>query len=254
MLDGNILAMIAGLWEFVSTGVLVADAGGVTDTIKWWIDFILHLDDQLLELIKDYGVWTHLILFGVIFCETGLVVTPFLPGDSLLFAAGAFAAAGSLRIEWLVPLLIVAAILGDTVNYALGYWFGEHAFNGAIPFLKKSHLDRTHAFFEKYGGKAVIVARFTPFFRTFVPFVAGIGSMNYRHFILYNVVGGTAWVLIFLYLGYGFGNIPIVKKYFELVMVAVVGLSLVPIAWEWWVLRAEHKRAAAQAKPVEAST
>lgn len=228
---------------------LFADAG--SGGLKWFVDFILHLDNQLLELTKKYGEWTHLILFLVIFCETGLVVTPFLPGDSLLFAAGAFAAAGSLKIEWLIPLLIIAAILGDTVNYFCGHWLGEHAFSGKIPFLKKAHLDKTHAYFEKYGGKTIIIARFVPIVRTFAPFVAGIGSMNYFKFIVYNVVGGIFWVLIFLLLGYAFGTMEVVKKNFELVMVAIVAISIVPVIWEWWSHRSEAKKQAAQATPVE---
>lgn len=219
------------------------------EILRWGFDLLLHLDDELKKIVTQYGVWAHLILFGVIFCETGLVVTPFLPGDSLLFAAGAFAADRSLRIEWLIPLLILAAIVGDTVNYWLGHWIGEHAFNGKIPFLKKSHLDKTHRFFEKYGGKTIILARFVPIVRTFAPFVAGMGSMNYRLFLLYNVVGGIAWVLIFVLLGYWFGTWPFIQKNFELVMVAIVGLSLLPPAWElglhWWQQRST------QAKPVD---
>ncbi len=211
------------------------------ELLRWGFDLLLHLDDELKKIVAQYGLWAHLILFGVIFCETGLVVTPFLPGDSLLFAAGAFAADGSLRIEWLLPLLIVAAIAGDTVNYWMGHWFGEHAFSGKIPFLKKEHLEKTHRFFEKYGGKTIILARFVPIIRTFAPFVAGMGSMNYRLFLVYNVVGGIAWVLIFVPLGYWFGTLEIVKKNFELVMVAIVGLSLLPPAWElahhWWIHR-----------------
>ncbi|HEY4259283.1 MAG TPA: DedA family protein [Schlesneria sp.] len=200
--------------------------------LRWSFDFLLHLDDELKKIVTQYGVWSHLILFGVIFCETGLVITPFLPGDSLLFAAGAFAADRSLRIEWLIPLLIIAAIAGDTVNYWLGHWIGEHAFSGKIPFLKKAHLEKTHRFFEKYGGKTIILARFVPIIRTFAPFVAGMGSMNYRLFLVYNVVGGILWVLIFVPLGFWFGTWPIVKENFELVMVAIVGLSLLPPAWE----------------------
>ena len=156
------------------------------------------------------------------------MVTPFLPGDSLLFAAGAFASDQSLKMEWLVPLLIVAAILGDTVNYWIGHWIGERALSGKIPFLKKSHLDKTNAYFAKYGGTTIIVGRFVPIVRTFAPFVAGMGSMNYRKFFLYNVVGGVIWVLIFLYLGYWFGGIPFVQKNFELVMVGIVLISVIP--------------------------
>ena len=170
----------------------------------------------------------------------------FLPGDSLLFAAGAFAADRSLRIEWLVPLLILAAFLGDTVNYWLGHWIGEHAFNSKIPFLTKANLDNAHSYFEKYGGKTIILARFIPIVRTFAPFVAGIGSMNYRKFFIYNIIGAVVWVLIFLFLGYGFGTIPVVQRNFELVIVGVILLSVVPVAWEWWCHRARQKKVAIQ--------
>ena len=212
----DLLQLIFGLFvnaiPFASAmpfGILAAGDGGeavnqgfhLMEFLRWSFDFLLHLDDELKKIVTQYGVWSHLILFGVIFCETGLVVTPFLPGDSLLFAAGAFAADRSLRIEWLLPLLIVAAIAGDTVNYWMGHWFGEHAFSGKIPFLKKDHLEKTHRFFEKYGGKTIILARFVPIIRTFAPFVAGMGSMNYRLFLVYNVVGGILWVLIFVPLG-----------------------------------------------------
>lgn len=242
-------------------GILAAADGGeaanqgfnLMEFLRWSFDFLLHLDDELKKIVTKYGVWSHLILFAVIFCETGLVVTPFLPGDSLLFAAGAFAADRSLRIEWLLPLLIVAAIAGDTVNYWMGHWFGEHAFSGKIPFLKKSHLEKTHRFFEKYGGKTIILARFVPIIRTFAPFVAGMGSMNYRLFLVYNVVGGILWVMIFVPLGYWFGTQPIVKENFELVMVAIVGLSLVPPAWEFVAHWLAHRkqRAAGSSDPAK---
>lgn len=220
----------------------------LVELLRWGFDLLLHLDDELKKIIAQYGVWAHLILFGVIFCETGLVVTPFLPGDSLLFAAGAFAADRSLRLEWLLPLLIIAAIVGDTVNYWMGHWFGDHAFNGKIPFLKRAHLDKTHQFFEKYGGKTIILARFVPIIRTFAPFVAGMGSMNYRQFLLYNFSGGIAWVLIFVLLGYWFGRWPFVQENFELVMVAIVGLSLLPPAWEFlmhWLNQRKKRQAVA---------
>lgn len=220
---------------------LLAAADAAPAGLKWWIDFLLHLDDKLMELVKEYGVWTHLILFAVIFCETGLVVLPFLPGDSLLFAAGAFAAAGSLKLEWLIPLLIVAAIVGDTVNYWMGHWMGPRAFSGTVPGLKPKHLEMTRSYFEKYGGKTIIIARFVPLIRTFAPFVAGLGAMNYRQFFIYNVVGGIVWVLIFTLLGYWFGNIPFVKDNFELVMVAIVLLSVAPPVWEWWRHRSSQK-------------
>jgi membrane-associated protein len=231
-------------------GDAVGDGFSLWELIRWGFDLLLHLDDELKKIVIQYGFWAHLILFGVIFCETGLVVTPFLPGDSLLFAAGAFAGDGSLRLEWLLPLLMVAAIAGDTLNYWMGHWFGEHAFSGRIPFLKHAHLEKTHRFFEKYGGKTIILARFVPIIRTFAPFIAGMGSMNYRLFLLYNVVGGAVWVVIFVLLGYWFGTLEFVKQNFELVMVAIVGLSLMPPAWEFvqhWL--AQRKLAAA--KPQE---
>lgn len=241
-----------GAWDLFPSSLLIANAAGGPETIGWWIDLLFHLDDMLKDLITDYGGWTHLILFAVIFCETGLVVTPFLPGDSLLFLAGAFASAGALRMEWLLPLLIVAAVLGDTMNYWLGHLIGDRAMNGGIPFLKKEHFDKTHAYFEKYGGKTIIIARFVPIVRTFAPFVAGIGAMNYRRFFLFNVIGGVAWVLICLYAGYFFGNLPIVKKNFELVVVGIVGISVLPMLWEWFSHRAEQKKIDAQSKPAEA--
>jgi membrane-associated protein len=238
----SVISVMGGMIAALLTSLPLAEVAEGAGTLKWFLDFVLHLDDQLTEIIKSYGIWTHLILFAVIFCETGLVVTPFLPGDSLLFATGAFAARGALRMDLLVPLLIVAAILGDTVNYWLGHWIGARAFSGAVPFLKKSHLEKTQAYFAKYGGKTIIIARFVPIVRTFAPFVAGIGAMNYRQFFLYNVVGGIVWVLIFLFLGYWFGNIPFVQKNFELVMVAIVVLSLAPPLWEWWQHRAAQKK------------
>lgn len=241
------LICLTSVFDLFSSSFLVADAG--PESLKWWIDLLLHLDDKLKELIKDYGVWTHLILFAVIFCETGLVITPFLPGDSLLFAAGAFAADGSLRIEWLIPLLIVAAILGDTANYGIGYWFGEHAFSGKIPFLKKAHLDKTHAYFEKYGGKTIIIARFVPIVRTFAPFVAGVGSMSYWRFLAYNVIGGIVWVLPLLYAGYWFGGFDFVKKNFEIVVLAIIGISILPIFFEWWAHRSKKKNPPEDPKP-----
>jgi membrane-associated protein len=178
----------------------------------------------------------------VIFMETGFVVTPFLPGDSLLFAAGTFAALGSLNPLYLFLLLTVAAILGDTVNYSIGKYIGPKAFSGEIKFLKKEHLDKTQEFYEKHGGKAIILARFIPIIRTFAPFVAGIGTMKYRKFIVYNVVGGIAWVAIFTFLGYFFGNIEFVKKNFELVIFAIIFISFVPPVLEVIKARKESKQ------------
>lgn len=197
------------------------------------IDLFLHLDRHLGELIADYGVWTYAILFAIIFCETGLVVTPFLPGDSLLFAAGTFAARGDLELASLFVLLTVAAILGDTVNYWLGHYIGPRAFTGKVRFLKKEHLDRTHRFYEKHGGKTIILARFIPIIRTFAPFVAGIGAMHYGKFILYNVVGGIVWVGLCLAAGYFFGQIDLVKENFGLVVIAIVVISVLPLAVEF---------------------
>lgn len=198
------------------------------------VDLFLHLDKHLNDIIGQYGSWTYLILFLIVFCETGLVVTPFLPGDSLLFAAGAFAALGSLNVFWLFVLLWIAALLGDTVNYWLGYWVGPRIFHREnVRFLNKKHLERTHAFYERYGGKTIIIARFIPILRTFAPFVAGIGRMRYLKFIAYSVVGGVAWVAICVFAGYFFGNLEIVKKNFSLVIIAIVLISTLPMLVEY---------------------
>lgn len=212
------------------------------DLLRSVVDLFLHLDQHLSRVIADYGVWTHLILFLIVFAETGLVVTPFLPGDSLLFAAGTFAALGSLDLWLVVVLLIAAAILGDTVNYWVGAWVGPRAFSGSVKFLRKDYLDRTHAFYEKHGGKTIILARFVPIIRTFAPFVAGVGAMSYSKFIAYNVVGAVLWVGLFVPAGYFFGNIPAVRKNFTLVILAIVALSVAPIALE--ALRTRRSRPA----------
>jgi membrane-associated protein len=206
------------------------------------MDLFLHLDQHLNEIVTTYGVWTHLILFAIVFAETGLVVTPFLPGDSLLFAAGALAAIGSLDLWLLVALLIGAAILGDTVNYWVGAWIGPRAFSGNVKFLRKDYLDRTHAFYEKHGGKTIILARFVPIIRTFAPFVAGVGAMSYPKFITYNIVGAVLWVGLFVPLGYFFGNMPTVKENFSLVILAIIAISVMPIAVE--AIRARRSRPA----------
>ncbi|MBN8582277.1 MAG: DedA family protein [Anaerolineae bacterium] len=206
------------------------------------IDLFLHLDEYLQEIIVNYGAWTYAILFIVIFVETGLVVMPFLPGDSLLFAAGTFAALGSFNVWGLIGLLIVAAVLGDAVNYSIGHYLGDRAYN--IKWIKKEYLEKTHAFFEKHGGKAIFLARFVPIVRTFAPFVAGIGKMSYAYFATYNIVGGVTWVFLFTLLGYFFGNIPFVKKNFELVIIVIILLSVVPMVYEWWKHRSEKKSAA----------
>jgi len=205
--------------------------------------FFVHLDRHLGELAGQYGDWLYGILFLIIFCETGLVVTPFLPGDSLLFAAGALAAVGSINIHALFLLLAFAAIAGNTVNYSVGRYLGEKAFRPEARVLKQEYLDRTHRFFERHGGKTIVIARFVPIIRTFAPFVAGAGRMTYRHFLFYNVTGAIAWTASFLYGGYFFGNLPFVKQNFSLVILAIIILSLMPGVVEYW----RHRRAAAKA-------
>jgi membrane-associated protein len=199
------------------------------ELIKTFFDIFMHLDKHLGGVIQAYGIWTYLILFLIIFCETGLVITPILPGDSLLFAAGAFAAIGALDAGWLFVLLSIAAVAGDTVNYGIGSYLGPKIFHREkVRFLNREYLDRTHRFYEKHGGKTIIIARFMPIIRTFAPFVAGIGTMSYMRFISYNVVGGIVWIASFVFAGYFFGNIPLVKKNFTLVILAIIFLSVLP--------------------------
>jgi membrane-associated protein len=218
------------------------------DLAKKLIDFILHIDRHLAEIIASYGVWTYAVLFLIIFAETGLVVTPFLPGDSLLFAAGAFSAKPEtgLNIHLMALLLLVAAVLGDTVNYWVGSKLGPAVFKREDSFLlRKKHLDRAHAFFAKYGGRAIILARFVPIVRTFVPFVAGVGTMTYGRFLLFNVIGGFVWVYFFSYAGYLFGNQPFVQKNFKLVILAIIIVSVIPMVVEGFrVWRASRRPAA----------
>ncbi|ALB44617.1 hypothetical protein AXY43_09305 [Clostridium sp. MF28] len=211
------------------------------NTVTYLIDIFLHLDKYLGFIINNYGFETYLLLFFIIFLETGLVVTPFLPGDSLIFAAAAFAAMGMLNIYALLGLLIVAAILGDTVNYEIGRIFGDKLINIAGgKLIKKEHLDKTNKFYEKHGGKTIIFARFIPIVRTLAPFVAGIGKMQYRHFISFNAIGGILWVLVVSALGFFFGNIPVVKKNFEFVIIAIIFISIVPVIVEF--LRSKMKK------------
>jgi membrane-associated protein len=192
------------------------------------ISFVLHIDKYISILIQNYGNLVYLILLLIVFCETGLVVIPFLPGDSLLFAAGAFAASGSLKITLLYFLFIAAAFLGDTVNYHIGYYIGPKAFKSNSKLLKKEHLERTYEFYKKHGGKTIIIARFMPIIRTFAPFVAGIGKMGYSKFISYNLIGGILWVTLILFAGYYFGNMPIVKDNFSMVVYGIIIVSILP--------------------------
>jgi membrane-associated protein len=203
------------------------------------VDFILHLDVHLNAIIQNFGIWTYLILFLIIFLETGVVVTPFLPGDSLLFAAGSFAALGSLNVWVLFIILTLAAILGDTLNYWIGHFIGPRAFSGNVRFLKKEYLDRTHGFYEKHGGKTIILARFIPIIRTFAPFVAGIGAMDYPRFFLFNVTGAVLWVSLFTFGGYFFGNLPFVQDNFTFVILVIIVISVLPGVFEF--LRDKYK-------------
>lgn len=210
------------------------------ELLQYLIDLFLHLDEHLSVIIQTYGVWTYALLFFVIFMETGLVVTPFLPGDSLLFAAGTFASpalaqpgqAPPMNVWLLWFLLMGAAVLGDTANYWIGHYIGPRAFSGEVRFLKKEYLDRTHEFYEKHGGKTIVLARFIPIIRTFAPFVAGVGAMNYGRFISYNVIGGVLWVTLFTWGGYFFGNLPFVQENFSFVVLAIILISVLPAVYE----------------------
>ncbi|MFA5266684.1 MAG: DedA family protein [Methanoregula sp.] len=195
-----------------------------------FIDMVLHFDKYLPGIIETYGFWTYLILFLIVFCETGLVVTPYLPGDSMLFVAGALAGAGLLNIEVLIVSLIIAAVLGDSVNYWIGHTIGMKVLDWRCSFIKKEHLHTTHEYFEKYGGFTIVIARFVPFIRTFAPFLAGVGKMSYRWFITYNIVGAVLWVSAFSMIGYFFGGLPIVKENFSLLVYAIIGISLLAVA------------------------
>lgn len=205
------------------------------DILQFFIDFVLHIDVHLAELVQNYGVWIYGILFLIIFCETGLVVTPFLPGDSLLFVAGTLAALGSshINVHLMVLLLIGAAIVGDASNYFIGKFFGEKLFgNPDSKIFKQAYLDKTHEFYERHGGKTIIIARFVPIIRTFAPFVAGMGKMTYAHFFSFNVIGGVCWVPIFMYAGYFFGELDFVKHNLSLLIIAIIFVSLLPGVFE----------------------
>lgn len=205
------------------------------EILKHLIDFILHAENHLVWFIQNYGIWIYGLLFAIIFCETGLVVTPFLPGDSLLFAVGALAARPDmgLHVEIVLPLLLAAGILGDSVNYSMGKWIGPRVFHfESTRFFNRDHLLKAHAFYEKYGGRAIILARFVPIIRTFAPFVAGVGTMNYVKFLIYNVTGAVLWVGLFTGAGYLFGNMPLVQKNMKIVILGIIIVSVLPIVWE----------------------
>ena len=207
----------------------------------WLIDFILHIGDHLQELVKNYGNWIYAILFAIVFCETGLVVLPFLPGDSMLFAAGAIAAVGDMNVFVLMGLLIIAAVLGDFVNFEIGKHFGQRLFaNPSSKIFKKSYLQKTHDYYEKYGGRTIIIARFIPIVRTFAPFVGGMGKMNYAQFARYNVMGAVLWVTLFTLLGYFFGQLPFVKQHFSWIMIGIIVVSVVPMVVE--IIRHRHDK------------
>jgi membrane-associated protein len=214
------------------------------DVLKHLIDLFLHLDVHLEAVLRTYGTWTYLLLFAIVFCETGLVVTPILPGDSLLFAAGAFAAKDLLSLGWVMLVLFGAAVLGDTANYWIGHFLGPRLLT-MRRIVRPEHLQRTHDFYERYGGKTIIIARFVPIVRTFAPFVAGLGRMSYWRFMSYNVVGGALWVAVCTLAGYRFGQFEIVQKNFSLVVLAIIGVSLLPAVFEFWRERRRARRQAA---------
>ena len=210
------------------------------EIIKNIVEFFFHIDRHLNVVIQNCGVWSYAILFAIIFCETGLVITPFLPGDSLLFAAGTFAAVGSFNIFWLSIAIFAAAVIGDSVNYAIGKKIGEGIFTERSRFFKKKYLDKTHKFYEKYGGKTIVIARFVPIVRTFAPFVAGVGRMSYLYFFSYNVIGAFLWTLLFVGGGFFFGNMPIVKSNFSVVILIIIFISILPPIIEYWKHRRSH--------------
>ncbi len=218
------------------------------DFIMQIVDFILHVDKYLDMIIAAVGNWTYVVLFIIVFIETGLVVTPFLPGDSLLFAAGAFAARGAFDVILLYALMAVAAVLGDTANYWIGHYIGPRVFTTKSRLFKKEYLDRTQAFYDKHGGKTIFLARFIPIIRTFAPFVAGVGKMTYGHFITYNIVGGIVWTAIFIFGGYFFGNLPFVEKNFSLVIIAIIVISVLPAVYEAIKNRRQPTKPAAEEK------
>ena len=216
------------------------------DLIQWLVDFVLHIDEHLTDIISQYGTLTYLILFAIIFCETGLVVTPILPGDSLLFAAGAIAAQddSGLNVLLLAVLLVIAAFTGNLLNYSIGRYFGPKVFERDYRFIEREYLERTKKFFDKHGAITIVYTRFAPILRTFAPFVAGVGQMSYPRFILYNFIGGFLWIVIFLYAGYFFGNVPFVKENFEAVVLGIILVSLIPAVYAFIKARFGKKQAA----------
>ncbi|NJN63870.1 MAG: DedA family protein [Acidobacteria bacterium] len=214
------------------------------DALREFLDFLFHAENHLRAFIESYGAWVYALLFAIIFCETGLVVMPFLPGDSLLFAVGALASQGMMDIGLLWVLLVTAGILGDSVNYSIGRYLGPKVFHYESSFFfKREHLMKAHAFYEKYGGRAIVLARFVPIVRTFAPFVAGIGTMEYRRFVFYNVFGAVLWVTLFLGAGYLFGSLPVVKENMKIVIVGIIVVSVLPMVWEYFKARAERRAA-----------
>ncbi len=214
--------------------------------ISWFIDFVLHMDKHLPQMVNDFGLWAYVVLFIIIFIETGLVVIPFLPGDSLLFAAGAVSATTHLNPLPMFLLLAFAAILGDTVNYWIGYYLGPKVFTSNSRWFKRAYLERTHAFYQKHGGKTILLARFIPIIRTFAPFVAGIGRMNYGYFLSYNIIGGILWTALFIATGYFFGNLEFVKENFSFVILAIIFISLLPPLFEFLREKFKPKQPAAE--------
>ncbi len=216
----------------------------LTDLFHWFVDFVLHMDKHLDAIVRSMGLWSYALLFAVVFIETGVVVMPFLPGDSLLFAAGSIAALGSFQVVWLWALMALAAILGDTANYWIGHFVGPRVFREDVRWLKREYLERTQKFYEKHGGKTIFLARFIPIIRTFAPFVAGIGRMRYGYFITYNVVGGLVWTALFTFGGYFFGNLPFVRENFSLIVIAIIVISVLPAVYEVIKAKREAKTAA----------
>jgi membrane-associated protein len=202
------------------------------DILHWFIDFVLHIDNHLASIIQNFGPWTYAILFAIIFIETGVVIAPYLPGDSLIFAVGAFAAIGAFNLPIILILLILAAILGDSLNYATGKYFGPKVFSRNYKWLDRKALDKSKKFFDTHGAKTIILARFVPILRTFAPFIAGVSNMQYRKFLTYNVIGGALWVSLFMFAGYFFGNLPFVKDNFSLVVIGIIIVSLIPVIIE----------------------